>query len=141
MAKKYKDNIIPFPNKRKDYMEEKLKESKEVVEFMTNESVDTAVYMLDIMESELQYMQDSLFHRMDFRNPETPEARDMHAIVNLINAMFHRFVGLPHDLQRQLDTAFVRSKAMSAAKDSEFEIEFTPDFEFPPEDDNDNSWL
>ena len=138
MNKKYKDNVIPFPNKKIDDIEKKLKESKEVVEFMTNESVDTSVYVLDIIESELQYMQDSLFHRMDFRNPETPEARDMHAIVNLINAMFHRFLGLPHDLQRQLDTTFVKSKAMTK-KEPEFDIEFVPDFEFPPEDDDDNS--
>lgn len=140
MAKKYKDNVIPFPNKRKDYIEEKLQESKETVEWMTNESIDTAVYMLDIMEAELQHMEGSLFHRMNFRDGDTPESRDMHAIVNLINSMFMRYLGIPHNLQRQLDTAFVKTKAMDKVKEDEdeYEIEFIPDFDLDGDDD-DNS--
>lgn len=143
MTKKYKDNVIPFP-KKKDYIEEKLKESRETVEWMTNESVDTAVYMLEIMEGELKAMQGSLFHNVDFRDPDKPEARDMHAIVNLLNAMFMRYVGIPHDLQQQLDTAYVKSKAMEHFPDNEeeeeieYEVEFIPDFDLDGED-NDNS--
>ena len=143
MTKKYKDNVIPFPNK-KDYVEEKLKESRETVQWMTAESVDTAVYMLEIMENELKAMQGNLFHNVDFRDPEKPEARDMHAIVNLLNAMFMRYVGIPHDLQQQLDTVYVKSKAMEQFKDDEeeeeieYEIEFIPDFDLDGDDD-DNS--
>ena len=134
MNKKYKDNVIPFPNV-KDDLTEKLKESREAVEYLTNESVDTAVYMLELMEGELQAMEGSVFHNMDFRDPEKVEARDMHAIVNLINAMFMRFAGIPHDLQQQLDTAYVKSKAIEKEPQRDFEITFEPDFEFPPEDD------
>jgi len=134
MNKKYKDNVIPFPNV-KDDLTEKLKESREAVEYLTNESVDTAVYMLELMEGELQAMEGSVFHNMDFRDAERVEARDMHAIVNLINAMFMRFAGIPHDLQQQLDTAYVKSKAIEQEPQRDFEITFEPDFEFPPEDD------
>ena len=134
MNKKYKDNVIPFPNV-KDDLTEKLKESREAVEYLTNESVDTAVYMLELMEGELQAMEGSVFHNMDFRDAEKVEARDMHAIVNLINAMFMRFAGIPHDLQQQLDTAYVKSKAIEKEPQRDFEITFEPDFEFPPEDD------
>tara|TARA_B100000963_G_scaffold341551_1_gene341369 strand:+ start:198 stop:605 length:408 start_codon:yes stop_codon:yes gene_type:complete len=134
MNKKYKDNVIPFPNV-KDDLTEKLKESREAVEYLTNESVDTAVYMLELMEAELEAMEGSVFHNMDFRDPEKVEARDMHAIVNLINAMFMRFAGIPHDLQQQLDTAYVKSKAIEKEPQRDFEITFEPDFEFPPEDD------
>lgn len=134
MNKKYKDNVIPFPNV-KDDLTEKLKESREAVEYLTNESVDTAVYMLELMEGELEAMEGSVFHNMDFRDPEKVEARDMHAIVNLINAMFMRFAGIPHDLQQQLDTAYVKSKAIEKEPQRDFEITFEPDFEFPPEDD------
>ena len=134
MNKKYKDNVIPFPNV-KDDLTEKLKESREAVEYLTNESVDTAVYMLELMEAELEAMEGSVFHNMDFRDPEKVEARDMHAIVNLINAMFMRFAGIPHDPQQQLDTAYVKSKAIEKEPQRDFEITFEPDFEFPPEDD------
>jgi len=134
MNKKYKDNVIPFPNV-KDDLAEKLKESREAVDYLTNESVDTAVYMLELMEGELEAMEGSVFHNMDFRDPEKVEARDMHAIVNLINAMFMRFAGIPHDLQQQLDTAYVKSKAIEKEPQRDFEITFEPDFEFPPEDD------
>ena len=134
MNKKYKDNVIPFPNV-KDDLAEKLKESREAVEYLTNESVDTAVYMLELMEGELEAMEGSVFHNMDFRDPEKVEAMDMHAIVNLINAMFMRFAGIPHDLQQQLDTAYVKSKAIEKEPQRDFEITFEPDFEFPPEDD------
>ena len=134
MNKKYKDNVIPFPNV-KDDLTEKLKESREAVEYLTNESVDTAVYMLELMEAELEAMEGSVFHNMNFRDPEKVEARDMHAIVNLINAMFMRFAGIPHDLQQQLDTAYVKSKAIEKEPQRDFEITFEPDFEFPPADD------
>ena len=134
MNKKYKDNVIPFPNV-KDDLAEKLKESREAVDYLTNESVDTAVYMLELMEGELEAMEGSVFHNMDFRDPEKVEAMDMHAIVNLINAMFMRFAGIPHDLQQQLDTAYVKSKAIEKEPQRDFEITFEPDFEFPPEDD------
>jgi uncharacterized protein YfkK (UPF0435 family) len=140
MNKKYKDNVIPFPDKTKA-IEKALKDSREAVEFMTQESVDTAVYMLELIEDSLEINKDSLFHNMDFRDSNTREARDMHAIVNLLNAMFMRFLGIPHDLQHQLDTAFVKAKAMNEESDfddEEYEIEFIPDFDLDG-DDNDNS--
>ena len=47
MSKKYKDNVIPFPNLKEKQKQEKLKQSKEAVDFVANESIDTAAYMMD----------------------------------------------------------------------------------------------
>ena len=38
MSKKYKDNVIPFPNLKEKQIQEKLKQSKEAVDFLANES-------------------------------------------------------------------------------------------------------
>ena len=86
MSKKYKDNVIQFPNRMTE-IEKKLKESREAVQYISDEAADTAQYMLDIIESELQMSPESNFHRMDFRDDRTREARDMYAIINLLNAI------------------------------------------------------
>lgn len=144
MSKKYKDNVIQFPNRMTE-IEKKLKESREAVQYISDEAADTAQYMLDIIESELQMSPESNFHRMDFRDDRTREARDMYAIINLINAMFLRFAGVPHKLQKELDTVFVKTHAMYQ-KEQESEIQFEPEFNIPIDpdegglgDDDDNS--
>ena len=144
MSKKYKDNVIQFPNRMTE-IEKKLKESREAVQYISDEAADTAQYMLDIIESELQMSPESEFHRMDFRDDRTRESRDMYAIINLINAMLLRFAGVPHKLQKELDTVFVKTHAMYQ-KEQESEIQFEPEFNIPIDpdegglgDDDDNS--
>ena len=145
MSKEKKTNVIPFPN-RKAEIEKKLQESREAVEMIADEAYDTATYMLDIIESELQMSPESIFHRMDFRDHRARECRDMYAIVNLINAMLLRFAGVPHRLQKELDTVFVKTHALSKEKSAQVEIEFEPEFNIPIDpdesglgDDDDNS--
>ena len=144
MSKKYKDNVIQFPN-RMGEIEKKLEESREAVQYISDEAADTAQYMLDIIESELGMSPESNFHRMDFRDDRTREARDMYAIINLINAMLLRFAGVPHKLQKELDTVFVKTHALYQ-KEQESEIQFEPEFNIPIDpdesglgDDDDNS--
>jgi len=143
MNKKTKSNVIAFPDRR-EAIEKSLTESREAVEFMTSEAVDTSVYMLELIEQSLEINQDSLFTNMNFRDPEVQESRDMHAIVNLMNAMFMRFLGIPHDLHQSLDTVFVKAKLMNQGEEDEligeddYEIEFIPDFDLDGDDD-DNS--
>ena len=137
MSKEKKSNVIKFPNRMLE-IEKKLKESREAVQYISDEAADTAQYMLDIIESE--------FHRMDFRDDRTRESRDMYAIINLINAMLLRFAGVPHKLQKELDTVFVKTHALYKQGKQEIEIEFEPEFNMPIDpdegglgDDDDNS--
>lgn len=145
MSKEKKSNVIQFPNRMLE-IEKKLKESREAVQYISDEAADTAQYMLDIIESELQMSPDSEFHRMDFRDDRTRESRDMYAIINLINAMLLRFAGVPHKLQKELDTVFVKTHALYKQGKQEIEIEFEPEFNIPIDpdegglgDDDDNS--
>tara|TARA_A100001035_G_scaffold272580_1_gene262078 strand:+ start:379 stop:816 length:438 start_codon:yes stop_codon:yes gene_type:complete len=145
MSKEKKSNVIQFPNRMLE-IEKKLKESREAVQYISDEAADTAQYMLDIIESELQMSPESDFHRMDFRDERTRESRDMYAIINLINAMFLRFAGVPHKLQKELDRVFVKTHALYKQGKQDIEIEFEPEFNIPIDpdegglgDDDDNS--
>ena len=147
MSKEKKSNVIQFPNRMLE-IEKKLKESREAVQYISDEAADTAQYMLDIIESELQMSPESDFHRMDFRDDRTRESRDMYAIINLINAMLLRFAGVPHKLQKELDRVFVKTHALYKQGKQDIEIEFEPEFNIPIDpdegglgDDDDNSWL
>ena len=147
MSKKYKDNVIPFPNRKVEQIQQKLNESRDAVEYLTTESVDTSTYMMDVMESELQFMEESIFSRCNFRSKDAPESKDMFVILNLINAMFHRYAGLPHHLQLELDDLFKLINNFELADNPEFDILFDPDFGIPldkdesglEDDDDDNS--
>jgi len=145
MSKEKKSNVIQFPNRMLE-IEKKLKESREAVQYISDEAADTAQYMLDIIESELQMSPESEFHRMDFRDDRTRESRDMYAIINLINAMLLRFAGVPHKLQKELDRVFVKTHALYKQGKQDIEIEFEPEFNIPIDpdegglgDDDDNS--
>jgi len=145
MSKEKKSNVIQFPNRMLE-IEKKLKESREAVQYISDEAADTAQYMLDIIESELQMSPESDFHRMDFRDDRTRESRDMYAIINLINAMLLRFAGVPHKLQKELDRVFVKTHALYKQGKQDIEIEFEPEFNIPIDpdegglgDDDDNS--
>ena len=161
--------ILKFPTPeeqkkktRQDQIEESLAESREAVEGYTNECVN-------ISQTMLQYIEDiihrgdltdwDVFMGMEFRDETFAESRDMYVIINLINAMFNRFVGIPHDLQKDLDKQYLQMKAWAGAKDGAqnaehihethevdfepgFEIFFEPDFEmnlpddYEPDDNN-----
>ena len=145
MSKEKKSNVIQLPNRMLE-IEKKLKESREAVQYISDEAADTAQYMLDIIESELQMSPESDFHRMDFRDDRTRESRDMYAIINLINAMLLRFAGVPHKLQKELDRVFVKTHALYKQGKQDIEIEFEPEFNIPIDpdegglgDDDDNS--
>ena len=52
------------------------------------------------------------FMDMQFRDETFQESRDMFVIVNMINAMFHRYYGIPHSLHREFDRLYGMIKVM-----------------------------
>lgn len=161
--------ILKFPTPkeqkektRQDQIDHQLEESREAVEAYTEECVNLTQTMLQYIEDIIQRgdLTDwDVFQGMEFRDETYAESRDMFVIINLINAMMNRFVGIPHDLHKELDKQYLQMKAWSGAKNpaknSEhihetheidfepgFEIFFEPDFEmnlpddFDPDDNN-----
>ena len=54
---------------------------------------------------------------MNFRDENLQESRDMFVIVNMINAMLNRYMGIPHRLHRTFDRAYIEIKALLAANE------------------------
>ena len=52
------------------------------------------------------------FMNMNFRDEACPESRDIFVVVNMINAMLNRYMGIPHSLHRDLDKTYVKLKLM-----------------------------
>jgi len=152
MTKKYKDNVIQFPTKK----ELTQKEESEILDELSNECVESSHILMEVMEEFVNTGQvtEGLMN-MDFRDETVQESRDMFVVINMLNAMFNRYYGIPHGLHQTLDNAYIKVKEMIlineeanhdlaefvfTPEDSDQEILFTPDFDLdPPEEDPDDT--
>ena len=102
MTKKYKDNVIQFPTKK----ELTQKEESEILDELSNECVESSHILMEVMEEFINTGQvtEGLMD-LNFRDETVQESRDMFVIVNLLNAMFNRYYGIPHGLHQTLDNA------------------------------------
>tara|TARA_B100001057_G_C22803394_1_gene932395 strand:- start:865 stop:1227 length:363 start_codon:yes stop_codon:yes gene_type:complete len=50
---------------------------------------------------------------MNFRDEACHESRDIFVVVNMINAMLNRYMGIPHQLHRDLDKMYILLKLMN----------------------------
>jgi len=152
MTKKYKDNVIQFPTKK----ELTQKEESEILDELSNECVESSHILMEVMEEFINTGQvtEGLMN-MDFRDETVQESRDMFVVINMLNAMFNSYYGIPHGLHQTLDNAYIKVKEMIlineeanhdlaefvfTPEDSDQEILFTPDFDLdPPEEDPDDT--
>jgi hypothetical protein len=101
----------------------------------SDECVASAQFLLEVLEEFILTGESSQnFMDMQFRDETFQESRDMFVIVNMLNAMFHRYYGIPHSLHREFDRLYAMIKLMdkqnSQARDEldgKYEILFTPD--------------
>ena len=109
MTKKYKDNVIQFPTKE----ELTQKEESEILDELSNECVESSHILMEVMEEFINTGQvtEGLMD-LNFRDETVQESRDMFVIVNLLNAMFNRYYGIPHGLHQTLDNAYIKVKEM-----------------------------
>lgn len=113
----------------------KLKEDYDTVRGASDECVATAQFLLEVLEEFILTGESSQnFMDMQFRDETFQESRDMFVIVNMLNAMFHRYYGIPHSLHREFDRLYAMIKLMdkqnSQARDEldgKYDILFTPD--------------
>ena len=145
--KKYKDNVIPFPTKE----EQDIKKEAQNLDRLSNECVECSHYLMEVLEEFIKTGQVSEgLMEMDFRNETVQESRDMFVVVNLLNAMFNRYYGIPHGLHQTLDNAYVKIKEMIlinekaqkdlytfVPEDGELEFNFEPDYDPEGDDDDD----
>ena len=139
--------ILQFPTKE----QKEQKDDSQFLNKLSDECVDGSSFLLEVLEEFIntgEVHED--FIEMDFRDETKQESRDMFVIVNMMNAMFHRWYDMPHGLHQTMDNAYIKVKEMILLneeanhelaefvfepEDSEFEFTFTP--EEPEDNDTD----
>lgn len=107
MAKIYKfpsGELINNPNPELDELE-----------YISNQCIESSQFLMDVIEEFVLTGQTSEFEpfmNMNFREEAFQESRDIFVIVNLLNAMFQRYMGIPHKLHRTLDRTYIDIKAL-----------------------------
>ena len=136
MTKKYKDNIIPFPTKE----DIQVKEDSKILDDLSNECVESSHFLLEVMEEFINSGQVSEgLMDLNFRDETVQESRDMFVVVNMLNAMFNRYYGIPHALHREMDRVYTKIKLLSTQHEqARTDLEKEIDVIFNPEDFDDS---
>ena len=134
-----KDNIIQFPTPETVTQ----KQAEEMIALASDECNGLSQHLCDVLVEEIIETSD-YFSDANFFDEKEQESRDIYVVTNLINAMLLRHIEIPHELQRSLDKLYVKIKQMAQLPTTEFEIdfgedevEFIPDFDLNPEEDDD----
>lgn len=134
-----KDNIIQFPTPETVTQ----KQAEEMIALAADECNGLSQHLCDVLVEEITETSD-YFSDANFFDEKEQESRDIYVVTNLINAMLLRHIEIPHELQRSLDKLYVKIKQMAQLPTTEFEldfsndeIEFIPDFDLNPEEDDD----
>ena len=116
--------IIKFPTGEeidpKDLGIEKTAE--DIITERSKECVAVSQELLDIIEEFVctgQVSDFKEFMSMNFREEACYESRDIYVIVNMINAMLNRYMGIPHRLQRELDKTYITLKMLPLGEPEE----------------------
>lgn len=99
---------------------EEIKEDTNPLDAISDECVEISQYLMEVLEEFIVTGQASSFQEFDgmnFRDETLQESRDMFVIVNMINAMLNRYVGIPHRLHRTFDRSYIEIKALLAANE------------------------
>lgn len=129
--------ILKFPSKGELRVRE-LEKTVEEVAAHSDECVETSQFLMEVLEEFItsgQASELSHFMNMNFRDERYQESRDMFVIVNMINAMLNRQVGIPHALHRTLDKSYIQIKRLIQVKqDQDFELIFPNPEDFDDSD-------
>jgi len=133
MAKIYK-----FPSKEELQKREMWKEYDDetnTLNHYSDECIEASHFLLEVLEEFINTGEVSPdFMDMNFRDETIQESRDMFVVVNMLNAMFNRYYGMPHALHREMDRVYTKIKLLSTQNDQakidlqkEYEIIFEPE--------------
>lgn len=139
MAKIYK-----FPSRdelqKREIWKEYEEESKKL-EYQSEECIATSHFLLEVLEEFINSGEASNdFMDMNFRDETIQESRDMFVVVNMLNAMFNRYYGIPHALHREMDRVYTKIKLLSTQNDqARIDLEKEFDIIFEPEEPDDTT--
>lgn len=135
--------ILKFPTKaelkKKELWKEYEEESRRL-EIQSEECVATSHLLLEVLEEFINSGEASQeFMDMNFRDETIQDSRDMFVIVNMLNAMFNRYYGIPHALHREMDRVYTKIKLLTTQnQQAKIDLEREYDIIFEPEDPDDS---
>ena len=112
--------LIQFPTGKE--IKSQKKSEEELIEEVVNELVEISQHLFDVIDDEVDAISKhdlNLLNGIDLRNEEARESRDAYVIVNMIYAMMARYIGVEHSLHQELDTLFVKIKAIQKEIDND----------------------
>ena len=112
--------LIQFPTGKE--IKSPKKSEEELIEEVVNELVEISQHIFDVINDEIDAISKhdlNLLNGIDLRNGEARESRDAYVIVNMIYAMMARYIGVEHSLHQELDTLFVKIKAIQKEIDND----------------------
>ena len=112
--------LIHFPTGKELKAHKKTEE--ELIAEVVNELVEISQHLFDLIDDEVDAISKhdlNLLNGINLRGAKQRESRDSYVIVNMIYAMLARYVGIEHSLHKDLDTLFVKVKAIQKEIDND----------------------
>lgn len=112
--------LIQFPTGKE--IKSIKKSEEELIEEIVAELVEISQHLFDVIDDEIDAISKhdlNLLNGIDLRNENNRESRDSYVIVNIIYAMLARYLGIEHSLHKDLDTLFVKIKAIQKDIDND----------------------
>jgi len=98
----------------------KPQDKDDLLNHLLDGCVGTAQHLVACVEEEISILSEdediAWLSGFNMREEQYGEARDMHVIVNLLHATFVRYLGLDHELQKDMDTLYIKLKTLEARK-------------------------
>lgn len=109
--------ILKFPTREMLEKRELWKEYENETNRLQNlsdECVGSSQFLLEVLEEFINTGEVSqAFMDMNFRDETIQESRDMFVIINMLNAMFNRYMGIDHALHREMDRVYTKIKLIT----------------------------
>jgi hypothetical protein len=112
--KKYKNNVIQFPDKLSDNYFRKLN--------LQEDSVEMARFCMHVIQEALEQQDWSELSQLDLTDPDSNEYKDMFVVLNLLVATLMRTVDLDHMLQEDLDLVYMKLKLVEYSEKNNVDI-------------------
>ena len=104
--------IIEFPSGK---VVEEPRDQTEILQDYLGGCTEVAQHLILTMADEIDRLAEedvTWLKGFDARDQEYGEARDFHAIVNLLHTALVRFLGVDHKLQKEADSLYIKLKAI-----------------------------
>ena len=98
------------------------KTDEELVEEIVREVVDIASHLFDVIDDEIDSISKhdfNVLNGINLRDEKHRESRDAFVVINMLYALLTRYLGIDHELHKDLDRLYVKIKAIHSKKEKD----------------------